>query len=72
MGEAVHNERLLDKGDQLITIGFGVWQNYLTGRATLIFKAEEQQQNNDNYYKATTKAASTSKATESHMCASHP
>jgi hypothetical protein len=70
MGKAVHIERLLDKGDKQ-TLGSGVWQNYLTSRAKIIFTAEEQQKNNDNYYKATTKA-STSKATESHMCASHP
>jgi hypothetical protein len=54
--------------------GLALNRNYLTGRATLIFRTAEQQKNNDNYYKAT-KAASTSKAAESakfHMCASHP
>ncbi|XER09512.1 hypothetical protein SRRS_51400 [Sporomusa rhizae] len=70
MGKAVHCERLFDRGDKLnVTFGFGVWRNYLTGRTTLIFTEAEQQKNDDNYYKATTKAASTSKATESHMCA---
>ncbi|WP_373657550.1 hypothetical protein [Sporomusa acidovorans] len=57
-----------------ISMWFGFKENYLTGRATLIFTTAEQQKNNDNYYKAT-KAASTSKAAESaksHMCASHP